>query len=408
MAIAGTAKALFLRQIGETEFDVSTGNFSNLEIRPASVGKFYYFYDKGASRLIKSFVLRSGPKVDTMCGVFLIEKDNGFTPRLTFWKKDKSKGWADCLTDAELVAERRTTLIKARVNTDDCHDNLWKLIEFLKTCKEIRLPRSAFSLAEEETDLASSLEGHDKKAVLSAVKTYLEGQVTEQDLQMLIDRRKTLERFARLLGDADFFTSEMTRLASTEEGVWQKFFEGNVWIFGYGLTLLACDKFSDKKLEAITSGANIFTGGGKRSDAVMRTRGFIQTILFAEIKIHNTELVMAKPYREPDVYQVSQHVSGAVSQVQKTAHKAIKHLEDLHRSHASSGQFQFEISTVRPKQIVIVGSLSQLTDNGEVNTEKMTSFELYRRDHQEVEIITFDELYERTKFIVESQESATR
>ena len=148
MAIAGTAKALFLRQIGETEFDVSTGNFSNLEIRPASVGKFYYFYDKGASRLIKSFVLRSGPKVDTMCGVFLIEKDNGFTPRLTFWKKDKSKGWADCLTDAELVAERRTTLIKARVNTDDCHDNLWKLIEFLKTCKEIRLPRSAFSLAE--------------------------------------------------------------------------------------------------------------------------------------------------------------------------------------------------------------------------------------------------------------------
>lgn len=99
MSIAGTAKAIFLRQLSETEFDVSTGDFANLEIRPASDGRFYYFYEKDAKRLIKSFVLRAGQKVDTMCDVFLIKKDSGFTPRLTFWKKDKSKGWADTLTD---------------------------------------------------------------------------------------------------------------------------------------------------------------------------------------------------------------------------------------------------------------------------------------------------------------------
>ena len=225
---------------------------------------------------------------------------------------------------------------------------------------------------------------------------------------MLIDRRKTLARFAQLLTDPEFFSRERARLTLTTEGIWQSFFEENVWIFGYGLTLVACEKFSDKKLEQITSGANIFTGGGKRSDAVMRTKGFLQTLLFAEIKTHTTDLLMAKQYREPDVYQVSPQVSGAVSQVQKTSHKAIKRLENLHRSHSPSGQFQFEVSTIRPRQVVVIGNLSQLTDHGEINSEKMTSFELYSRDHQGVEILTFDELFERAKFIVDSQESAPR
>ena len=40
------------------------------------------------------------------------------------------------------------------------------------------------------------------------------------------------------------------------------------------------------------------------------------------------------------------------------------------------------------------------TDAG-VNGEQMESFELYRKSHNEVEVITFDELYERARFIIE-------
>lgn len=49
----------------------------------------------------------------------------------------------------------------------------------------------------------------------------------------------------------------------------------------------------------------------------------------------------------------------------------------------------------------MVGNLSQLSNEGRVNTEKLTSFELYRRQQQEVEILTFDELYQRACFIVD-------
>jgi hypothetical protein len=391
----------------ETEFDIATGDFSDLEIRAGE--KIHYFYDTKSRRLIKGFVLRQGPRVDVMCDVLLIKKSERFTPRLTFWKKDKSTGASVTLTETETASEPRTPLIKSRVDVGDCHENLWKLITFLQACKDIDIPVGGFRITpQEDIDIMKAFEGRDKHAVLDAVKTYIGSQLTETDVQLLLDRRKALKLFDSLLNDVDFFNTAMEKLTLKGEAVWQRFFEQNTWIFGYGLTLLACSSFSDRKLEQITTGANIFTGGGKRSDALMRTRGFVQTLLFAEIKRHDTDLLIPRPYRSPDIYQVSAELSGAVSQVQKTAYKAIHQLAGLHRTYTSAGEYQFEVSTISPRQVVIIGNLRDLSAGTEINIEKMTSFELYRRSQQGVEILTFDELYARSKFIVESQESRAR
>lgn len=404
MPIVEGIKNFLLLKAKEAEFNVETGNFADLEIRQGDQPDFFFFYDTRQRRLIKSFVLREGPQVDTLCDVVLISKEESLTPRLTFWKKDKTKGKVEDLTEEALVEEGRIILIKARVDTKDCHETYWKLNDFLRSCQEVQLPTHAFRVAPAE--LVEALGGHDKAAVLTAVKTYLGGQVTEQDVQLLVDRRVTLEDFRRLLDDPGYFAARKAELAvNGDEEVWQAFFEANPWIFGYGLTLVACRKYDEKKLEQMTTGSNVFTGGGKRSDAVMRTMGFVQTLLFAEIKKHTTPLLKPTPYREPDVYQVDNELSGAVSQVQKTAHKAVRDLDDLHRAKSPEGAYQFDISTIRPRQVVVIGSLKQLMDNGEINEERMSSFELYRRGQQEAEILTYDELFERARFIVESHEA---
>jgi integrase len=54
----------------------------------------------------------------------------------------------------------------------------------------------------------------------------------------------------------------------------------------------------------------------------MRSKGFISSLLFCEIKTHQTRLLAGAPYRVPDVYQVSKDIVGAVAQVRKTAYKA--------------------------------------------------------------------------------------
>ena len=51
-----------------------------------------------------------------------------------------------------------------------------------------------------------------------------------------------------------------------------------------------------------------------------------------------------------------------------------------------------------------MGNLNEFITEFGVNKEKYSSFELYRRSIKDIEIITFDELLERAKFIVNSNE----
>ena len=56
----------------------------------------------------------------------------------------------------------------------------------------------------------------------------------------------------------------------------------------------------------------------------------------------------------------------------------------------------------QPKSFLVVGSLAEFEGEHGINEDKYSSFELFRKNINNPEIITFDELYERAKFIVES------
>lgn len=58
-----------------------------------------------------------------------------------------------------------------------------------------------------------------------------------------------------------------------------------------------------------------------------------------------------------------------------------------------------------PKSFLVVGSLSEFVNDHGVNQDRYRSFELFRRSVNTPEILTFDELYERARFIVEQHET---
>ncbi|MFI0242963.1 Shedu anti-phage system protein SduA domain-containing protein [Streptomyces sp. NPDC016845] len=391
--------------LSTTEFDVTRRDFTDLEIRGAQEDSgFHYLYDTRAHRMITDFVLDDRPQVATLCSVTIIKKGDTFTPRIKLWKKDKKKAAEASAAQAEPGTEANRA-VKALVDTGDVHENFWKVINFLRSCAGLSTPGSSLQLvAGDEAQLAQMLTGQDRATVLGAVRTAIGGGLTEEDIRLISNRKEQLQKFERLLTDPDYF-AEQESLATTRgaEAVWQAFFEANQWIFGYGLNLIACESVTDGKLEHITAGANIFGGGGKRIDAIMRSRGLISSMLFCEIKTHETELLAKNQYRV-GVYQASKELGGGVAQVQKTASKAQQLIsqEFLTRIYKEDGTpTGIELSTTRPRQVVVIGSLREFTDNGAVNPEKMSSFELYRTSIQDVEVITFDELYERASFIVE-------
>jgi hypothetical protein len=389
----------------DTEFKIGADDFSTLEIRQSPNNPaFHYFYDTAQRRLITDFVIHDGAQVATLCTVTLIHTGGAYSPRLKFWKKDKRRARPSSTREYEIPEEPRTQVIKASVDIRYGHDNLWTLVNFLQTCREISLPRDVFKVVlGDVAQLVEIFNANDKDILLEAVGTVLAGSLTQQDLDLLANRKGQLDRFHRLLSDEEFLAAEQARLRKPRvEDVWQAFFEENPWIFGYGLNLISAEALDEKKLEQITTGSSLLSGAGKRSDAVLRMRGVISSLLFCEIKRHDTQLLAATAYRPPDVYRASNEIVGAVSQVQKTADKALRGIDTYIREHFQDDGTPtgLVVTTVRPRQVVVAGRSTEFAVGGSLNPEKLSSFEFYRRSILDTEIITFDELFERARFIV--------
>jgi hypothetical protein len=58
-----------------------------------------------------------------------------------------------------------------------------------------------------------------------------------------------------------------------------------------------------------------------------------------------------------------------------------------------------------PRSFLVIGSLGQFVGERGISEEQYRSFELLRRNITNPEIITFDELYERARFIVAQSEA---
>lgn len=178
------------------------------------------------------------------------------------------------------------------------------------------------------------------------------------------------------------------------EGDWQNFFEKNQWIFGYGLKyqILNIHQSQPDYGGRLVSGA-----GGQRGDFLMNSEADIKFTCLVEIKKPSTLLLQSGRYRN-GVWGISNELSGAISQVQINA--ATWEIEGSQNPANTETMIQEHIYTVSPKGIVIVGKLSQLSDD----RDKRNSFERLRQSLHNPEIITYDELYERAKFILGSSE----
>ena len=287
-------------------------------------------------------------------------------------------------------------------------DEIGKLIEFLNHIQTMPLEsagpmkitdedlrRIVLSNAQAQTIL------HDNQELFAEV---LRSAVTKDDVVAVGYRKRQSQVFQRLLEEPSYFEEVKVRKVCTGEAVWQRFFEKNPWIFGYGLSYLQLSGLDEKKLEQVVHGFTV-SEHGKRVDALLRTRGVISSLCFVEIKTHNTELLQKKAYRS-GCWAPSNELAGGVSQVQGTVALASDSIRTkLSLSDEVGNPTGEEAFNYMPKSFLVVSSLQEFVGDHGVNQERYRSFELFRRNVSSPEIITFDELFERARFIVGQHES---
>lgn len=276
------------------------------------------------------------------------------------------------------------------------------LLEFAKNIQSVNLDNpSRVNLTDEEL-YGISLSDKQAKSLLhenqELFSELIKSEVTTQDIVAVGYRKKQINVYEKLLIDRSYFDSLKNKKECTNEGLWQKYFEKNPWIFGYGLGYIFLSNLDDKKLEQVVQGHD-FDSHGKRTDALMKTKGIISNLCFVEIKTHLTELLESKPYRS-GCWAPSKELSGAISQVQGTVALAVENLSSkINPSDKEGNPTGEEVFNYQPKSYLVIGSLTEFVSENGVNKDKLRSFELLRRNTLNPEIITFDELYERAKFI---------
>ena len=180
---------------------------------------------------------------------------------------------------------------------------------------------------------------------------------------------------------------EMLDNDSLIEDSWQDFFEANTWIFGFGLRYQI---LRIVQTQPDYGGTDVSGRGGQRGDFLTATEAETKFTCLVEIKKPTTPLLQSSEYRN-GAWGASKELSGAISQMLINCAKweISGSREDNNRDRLSN------IYTVTPRGIVVIGNTNQLN-----NRDKINSFERYRNAVHNPEIITFDELYQRAKFIV--------
>jgi Domain of unknown function (DUF4263) len=174
-----------------------------------------------------------------------------------------------------------------------------------------------------------------------------------------------------------------------EEPDWQTFFQQNTWIFGYGLSF---QFLSTLQPQAHYGGTTLSGKGAQKGDFLMKTEAEKRITVLVEIKKPSTALVFTKPYRN-GACMISGELAGAISQIQ--ANCRTWEMQGATQPQNADALRELRIFTIQPKGILVIGRTSQLTDRA-----KQESFELFRRNLQNPEIVTFDELLERARHLL--------
>jgi hypothetical protein len=256
---------------------------------------------------------------------------------------------------------------------------------------------------------------HKKYLVVDVDKTHIRGDAEKASLTRLLESGgeelfNLIEELqpdllqaaatARLLKQRRVIVQEFKdQLHNMEwsELQWDDFFKANKWIFGYGLDY----RFLTEIQSQAHYGGTILSGlGGQRGDYLMATQAQNRFTVLVEIKKPNSELVTAKPYRNK-AHGFSEDLIGGVAQLQSNCRTWTA---DGSRSDENRERLNLiSTYTYEPKGILVIGHTKQLD-----TVNKLATFELFRRNLHNPQILTYDELYARAEFLVSHDVEAAK
>jgi hypothetical protein len=236
------------------------------------------------------------------------------------------------------------------------------------------------------------------RGIVDRIKNMKEGQrnsllqalqqsLTDEDINILLGRRQGVEEY-----------EEHIRLGDWSEAQWQDFFEREQWVFGYGLDYRVMRPF-DREMTVGGGGTD-----NQNKPVVDFLMSFTDYTVLVEIKRPDTPIFRAARGGRAGTWEFSPEFMGAVSQIIEQKAEWLSFAQ-TGEHYNRAGTEALTARTRNAKSILVIGSRGEFSrsENPRAANLMHDTFELFRRENRSIDIVTFDELLERARFITRSR-----
>lgn len=292
---------------------------------------------------------------------------------LIFEKKSKDGQWYDSNNVLNLATLKQGECVKLELKTESISRLLKRAKELQDLYKRFGIQAGEHNYVLTEENVFHTLEQlskfENREAIINAL-----GSLDEMDLQNLT----SFLGISKLTKILDIWAENKD---ISDENLWQYIFEENPWVISQ---IFACP-FIQIGTKFYCGGKEDDDKGGVKGDLLYKNN-LTGNIAFVEIKTPTTKIIGSK-YRggkdgkENIIYGMSNDLTGGINQVLNQRKVYLNEHGD------NNGKFLHNA-----KCVLVIGQISELK-----NVDEKKSFELYRSSIKDVEIITYDELFDRIR-----------
>ncbi|MBT4921837.1 MAG: DUF4263 domain-containing protein [Rickettsiales bacterium] len=308
-----------------------------------------------------------------VCDVSFQKSGDRHEPRLTFRKTNQEFETND--------VKPRLEVIIAMTTSQTGHRKLWLMIDFLNKWRAVN-NEGKF------TDYFA-ITARDSESMLSKISHLENKDIILQGLQKLSsDQLSNIDNWVDITEINNLLKKWKENDQNNDEvGFWQQLFIKNSRI----LSQVFAIPLIQKEDNYYCGGKTISNTGGVYGDFLYKNL-LTNNIAFIEIKTPKTPLVLPGLYRGKNdddanaIYSIDQKLTGSVNQVLNQRNVFVQY---------KYPNLAIDMECTNCKCVVIAGRIQDLSKG------QKKSFEMYRNSLRDVEIITYDELYNRINYILD-------
>jgi hypothetical protein len=388
------------------EFNIATEDILKLELKENSNSDNCLIWNKNDNNVCYSlFILDQNSITKTICNVsFYKSSTTGkYLPRLIF-KKTKING------DEREVASNKPIIIS--FNDSKKSIPFWKLITFLYQYKELVDVgdfEKTYKLAPQAQYWIEFDSKSDKEKVSALKELILRADLNEDGIRSIVfeSRKKQLNGFLYLLKDINYQgESSLSKYKKKytlrgEEAVWHHFLRNNNWFLGLNVDIKFIQDFYDEQKLGIDNSK----GRNSPQGDILGISNFTTLI---ELKHPSTKIFKTQktPKSRANTWDFSNDFIEGISQCLSQKNALEKSFDSkVFVNNLKERLDRNKHKTVDPNVVFIIGNRENEFphDNLDDNHIRSDTFERFRRNNRNVDIITYDELFERAYFIIFSK-----